>query len=92
MLSAGFAGFHEEFVQPLWLVFQVLTVAEAINRQTHGFAQRPRFHFNGMLHTVRIPESHSTTLQVGSIQYSLFIRLRYSAWRISCFLLLGACL
>jgi hypothetical protein len=76
MLRAGFAGFHDEFMHPLWLVFDMLTAAKAINRQTHGFIQRPGFDLNRMLDTIRIPERHSTLFHLGRISYSLFVRLR----------------
>jgi hypothetical protein len=54
-LGAGLSGFHREFVQALRFVFYVLATAGTINRQPHGLVERPRFHFDGVLNSVRRP-------------------------------------
>ena len=62
VLCAGLARFHDELVQPLGVVFHVIASTKALNRQPHGFVQRPRLQVHRVINTFRIPEGNSTLL------------------------------
>jgi hypothetical protein len=65
-LSAGLPRFHREFVHPLRVVWHLFAAAETINGQPHGFVQRPRIKFDGVLNTVRIPERYAALLHAST--------------------------
>ena len=78
MLRAGLSGFHDELVQSLRFVPHVLAMAKALDCQPNGFVQRPRFQFDGMLNTFRIPERHAALLHTKRIPLFAFYSLPFA--------------
>ena len=56
VFGARLARFDDELMHPLWVIGDVLTVAEPVDCQADGFVQRARIQFDGVLDAIAVAE------------------------------------